>query len=127
MPVTAIRTPTARARFATSTMRSVGRRVRPAMLVSAAAAQWNVPRRRCRGRNHEVDPRGQQPSAGFWRARACGREAPGAEGGGCCASSRRRRGSCGPEDSTYDQQDIVTGKAQFGLDVYPRRNGLRVD
>ncbi len=31
----------------------------------------------------------------------------------------------GKDTSTYDQKDIVTGKAQFGLDVYPRRHGLR--
>ena len=93
------------------------------MLVSAAAAQWNVPAASATARNHEVIHAGEQPhgsGTARWspRPRSCR-----------CRSRRTLQFKpktawrfVGKDTSTYDQKDIVTGKAQFGLDVY--RDGM---
>ena len=93
------------------------------MLVSAAAAQWNVPGVANARREPRSRPR-QRAAAGSATARSC-RRRPSCR---CrrprsCSSSRRPRGASSARSSRiYDQTDIITGKAQFGLDVF--RDGM---
>ena len=93
-----------------------------AMLVSAAAAQWNVAAAECTTGNHEVihQASGRRLAYGALVPAAAKLPVPKAE------ELRFKPKSAwtlvGQETSTYDQQDIVTGKAQFGLDVF--RDGM---
>jgi isoquinoline 1-oxidoreductase beta subunit len=92
------------------------------MLVSAAAAQWNVPASQCVARNHEVvhEASGRRLAFGALVPAAAKLTVPKPE------ELRFKPKSAwkliGQQTSTYDQKDIVTGKAQFGLDVY--RDGM---
>ena len=82
---------------------------------------------RARVRVHGPEPRSgahaERPQARLRRAGAGGGQAGRAEGRGAEVQAERPRGaSSARTPSTYDQQDIVTGKAQFGLDVF--REGM---
>jgi isoquinoline 1-oxidoreductase beta subunit len=93
-----------------------------AMLVSAAAAQWNVPVSECTTANHEVrhQASGRRLAYGALVPAAAKLSVPKAETLVFKPKSARRY--VGQQTSTYDQHDIVTGKAQFGLDVF--RDGM---
>jgi isoquinoline 1-oxidoreductase beta subunit len=92
------------------------------MLVSAAAAQWGVPASECSTRNHEVvhQASGRRLAYGALVPAAAKLAVPKPEE--LRFKPRADRRLIGQETSTYDQQDIVTGKAQFGLDVF--RDGM---
>ena len=93
-----------------------------AMLVSAAAAQWNVPASQCTTSNHEVvhQASGRRLAYGALVPAAAKLPVPAADSLQFKPKTAWRL--IGQETSTYDQQDIYTGKAQFGLDVY--REGM---
>jgi isoquinoline 1-oxidoreductase beta subunit len=92
------------------------------MLVSAAAAQWGVPASECSTRSHEVlhQASGRRLAYGALVPAAAKLAVPKPEELRFKPKADRRL--VGQETSTYDQQDIVTGKAQFGLDVF--RDGM---
>jgi isoquinoline 1-oxidoreductase subunit beta len=92
------------------------------MLVSAAAAQWNVPAAQCIARNHEVvhEASGRRLAYGALVPAAAKLTVPNAKELQFKPKTAFRL--IGKDTSTYDQKDIVTGKAQFGLDVY--RDGM---
>src|SRR6185503_3599069 len=85
------------------------------MLVSAAAAQWNVPAAQCVVRNHEVIHEASNRRVGFGALvpAAAKLSVPKAEDLRFKPKTAGKLG--GEQTSTYDQKDIVTGKAQFGL------------
>ena len=94
------------------------------MLVSAAAAQWNVPAARVRGPEPRGRARRERTQASAYGAlvpAAAKLPVPKAEDAAVQARDRLALSSARTR-ATYDQQDIVTGKAQFGLDVY--REGM---
>jgi len=92
------------------------------MLVSAAAAQWNVPAAQCVARNHEVihEASGRRLAYGALVPAAAKLAVPRAED--LRFKPKTAWKLVGQATSTYDQKDIVTGKAPFGLDVY--RDGM---
>ena len=92
------------------------------MLVSAAAAQWNVPAAQCVARNHEVihEASGRRLAFGALVPAAAKLTVPKPEELQFKPKTAWRM--VGKDTATYDQKDIVTGKAQFGLDVY--REGM---
>jgi isoquinoline 1-oxidoreductase beta subunit len=92
------------------------------MLVTAAAAQWNVPAAQCVARNHEVihEASGRRLAFGALVPAAAKLTVPKPEELQFKPKTAWRM--VGKDTATYDQKDIVTGKAQFGLDVY--REGM---
>jgi isoquinoline 1-oxidoreductase subunit beta len=92
------------------------------MLVSAAAAQWTVPESECTAQNHEVVhmPSGRRLGYGALVPAAAKLGVPKAEM--LTFKPRTAWRFVGKDTSTYDQRDIVTGKAQFGLDIF--REGM---
>jgi len=92
------------------------------MLISAAAAQWNVPVSEITTANHQVrhQASGRTLAYGALVPAAAKLSVPKPEGLQFKARSAWR--FIGQETKAYDQQDIVTGKAQFGLDVF--RDGM---
>lgn len=92
------------------------------MLVAAAAAQWNVPPEECAARNHEVvhQPSGRRLGYGTLVPAASKLPVPPADRLQFKPRSEWRL--VGKETAIYDQTDIVTGKARFGLDVF--RDGM---
>lgn len=92
------------------------------MLVSAAAAQWTVPESECTARNHEVvhTPSGRRIGYGALVPAAAKIGVP--KGESLKFKPRDAWRFVGKDTSTYDQKDIVTGKAQFGLDIF--REGM---
>jgi isoquinoline 1-oxidoreductase subunit beta len=92
------------------------------MLVSAAAAQWRVPESECTAKNHEVvhTPSGRKLGYGALVPAAAKVGVP--KGEALKFKPRTEWRFVGKDTSTYDQQDIVTGKAQFGLDIF--RDGM---
>ncbi len=92
------------------------------MLVSAAAAQWSVPASECAARNHEVvhTPSGRTIGYGALASAAAKLPVPKADDVQLKPKSAFRY--IGKDTTIYDAQDIVTGKAQFGLDVF--REGM---
>jgi isoquinoline 1-oxidoreductase beta subunit len=92
------------------------------MLVSAAAAQWKVPVAECVARNHEVihDASGRRLGYGALAAAAGRLPVPRPEE--LRFKPRTEWRFVGQDRPTYDQADIVTGKAQFGHDIF--RDGM---
>ena len=127
---TATRTPTARARSATSTTRSAAPAPpRASMLVSAAAAQWNVPAGECDGaesRSGALHASNRRLGYGALVPAAAKLPVPKRESR--CSSRPRPPGSSSARSADiYDLHDIITGKAQFGLDIFREGMVLRVD
>lgn len=93
-----------------------------AMLVSAAAAQWRVPESECTAQNHEVvhTSSGRRLGYGALVPAAASLSVPKAEM--LTFKPRTAWRFVGKDTSIYDQRDIVTGKAQFGLDIF--RDGM---
>jgi isoquinoline 1-oxidoreductase beta subunit len=92
------------------------------MLITAAAAQWNVPASECAARNHEIvhDKSGKKAAFGALVPAAAKLPVPKKES--LQFKPRAAWKFVGQEREIYDLRDIVTGKAQFGLDVY--RDGM---
>jgi isoquinoline 1-oxidoreductase subunit beta len=92
------------------------------MLVTAAAAQWTVPESECTARNHEVvhTPSGRTLGYGALVPAAAKLGVP--KGEALKFKTRDTWRFVGKDTATYDQQDIITGKAQFGLDIF--RDGM---
>ena len=89
-----------------------------AMLIQAAAAQWQVPAAECETGLHEVVHKASGRRAAVRIARARGREAAGAEGRDAARSSRAAPGATSARIAPlYDLADIVNGKAVFGMDA----------
>ena len=93
-----------------------------AMLVAAAASQWGVSTSDCVTRNHQVvhQPTGRTLDYGALVPAAAKLSVP--KGESLRFKDRTAWKFVGRDTSTYDQKDIVTGKAQFGLDVF--REGM---
>jgi isoquinoline 1-oxidoreductase beta subunit len=92
------------------------------MLVSAAAAQWNVPAAQCVVRNHEVIHEASNRRLGFGALVPAAAKLTVPKAEELQFKPKTAWKLVGQQTSTYDQKDIVTGKAQFGLDVY--RDGM---
>jgi isoquinoline 1-oxidoreductase beta subunit len=92
------------------------------MLISAAAAQWNVPAASCVARNHEVihEASGRRAAYGALVPAAAKLTVPKPEQ--LQFKPKTAWKFVGKDTSIYDLSNIVAGKAQFGLDVY--RDGM---
>jgi isoquinoline 1-oxidoreductase beta subunit len=92
------------------------------MLISAAAAQWNVPAAQCVAENHEVVHRasGRKLAYGALVPAASRLQVPKKED--LRFKEKTAWKFVGKERPIYDLGDITTGKAPFGLDVY--REGM---
>jgi isoquinoline 1-oxidoreductase beta subunit len=92
------------------------------MLVGAAAAQWNVPPSECVARMHEVvhQPSGRKLGYGALVPAASRLPVPKAEA--LQFKPRTAWRLVGKETTAYDQPNILTGKAQFGMDTF--RDGM---
>jgi isoquinoline 1-oxidoreductase beta subunit len=92
------------------------------MLVSAAAAQWNVPAAECTAANHEIvhAKSGKKLGYGALVPAASKLAVPKKESLTFKAKSAWK--FVGKEREIYDLKDITTGKAPFGLDIY--RDGM---
>ncbi len=93
-----------------------------AMLVSAAAAQWGVPASECTTANHEVLHRGSNRRVGYGALVPAAATLPAPDPDTLRFKARDAWTFVGKEREIYDLGDIVTGKAQFGLDVF--RDGM---
>ena len=93
-----------------------------AMLVMAAAGQWGVSSSECITRNHQVvhEPTGRTLDYGALVPAAAKLSVP--KGESLRFKERRAWKFVGQDTVIYDQKDIVTGKAQFGLDIF--RDGM---
>jgi isoquinoline 1-oxidoreductase subunit beta len=87
------------------------------MLVTAAAAQWNVPAAQCTTANHEVvhQASGRRIGYGALAAAAGSLEVPKAET--LVFKPKTAWTLVGKERPIYDLTDVITGKAQFGNDI----------
>jgi isoquinoline 1-oxidoreductase beta subunit len=92
------------------------------MLVTAAAAQWNVPVSQCTTLNHEVVHQASGRRLGYGALAAAAGKLAVPKPETLEFKPRSAWKFVGKEHPAYDQTDIVTGKAQFGLDVY--REGM---
>jgi len=92
------------------------------MLVTAAAAQWNVPASECAAQNHEIvhAKSGKKIGYGALVPAAAKLPVPGKDALKFKAKTAWK--FVGKERQIYDLKDIITGKAPFGLDVY--RDGI---
>jgi isoquinoline 1-oxidoreductase beta subunit len=88
------------------------------MLRSAAAAQWGVPVSECAPSNHEIvhAPSGRRLGFGALVPAASRLPVPAPDSLQFKPKTAWRY--VGKETSIYDQPDIVTGRAQFGLDIF---------
>jgi isoquinoline 1-oxidoreductase beta subunit len=93
-----------------------------AMLVSAAAAQWNVPPAQCTTANHEVIHQASNRRIGYGALAAAAGKLPVPKAEELQFKPKTAWKFVGQEHSIYDQSDILTGKAQFGLDIF--REGM---
>lgn len=93
-----------------------------AMLVMAAAGQWGVSSSECITRNHQVvhQPSGRTLDYGALVSAAAKQSVP--KGESLRFKERPAWKFVGRDTVTYDQKDIVTGKARFGLDIF--REGM---
>jgi isoquinoline 1-oxidoreductase beta subunit len=88
------------------------------MLVSAAAAQWKVPASECTARNHEVIHQASGRRVGYGALATAAGALPVPRPEDLRFKPKSEWRFVGKERPAYDQADIITGKAQFGLDVF---------
>ncbi len=93
-----------------------------AMLISAAAAQWNVPAAECFAQDHEVVHRPSNRRLAFGALVAAAARLPVPQPETLVFKPKSEWRLVGQERPVYDLNDITTGKALFGLDVY--RDGM---
>jgi len=92
------------------------------MLVTAAAAQWNVPASECVTENHEVLHRSSGRKAGYGALVPAASRLPVPKKEDLKFKEKSEWKFVGKERPIYDLADITTGKASFGLDIY--RDGM---
>jgi isoquinoline 1-oxidoreductase beta subunit len=92
------------------------------MLVSAAAAQWKVPEAECTTRNHEVVHQATNRTLAYGALVPAAARLTVPKADTLRFKDKTAWRFVGKPTSVYDQQDIITGKAQFGLDVF--RDGM---
>src|SRR6266403_5897587 len=98
-------------------MRQVGGAGR-AMLITAAAAQWNVSSRACTTEPHFVVHRGSGRKLGYGELAAAAAKLPVPKAEDLKLKSRSEWRYIGKEsNSLFDLPDMVTGKAIFGMDA----------
>jgi isoquinoline 1-oxidoreductase beta subunit len=93
-----------------------------AMLVSAAAAQWNVPVAECAAQNHEVVHTPSNRRLAFGALVPAAAKLPVPAAASLQFKPRTQWKFVGKEHPIYDLTDITTGKGTFGQDVY--RDGM---
>ncbi|HLQ76402.1 MAG TPA: molybdopterin cofactor-binding domain-containing protein [Terriglobia bacterium] len=92
------------------------------MLVSAAAAQWNVPATDCFAQNHEVIHRPTNRRLAYGALVPAAAKLPVPQPATLQFKPKSDWKFVGKERPIYDLNDITVGKAPFGLDVY--RDGM---
>ena len=92
------------------------------MLVSAAAAHWNVPVGECAAKNHEVVHTGSGRTLGYGALTAGAAKLPVPKPAQVTLKPKSAFRFIGKDTTIFDARDIVTGKAQFGHDVF--RDGM---
>jgi isoquinoline 1-oxidoreductase beta subunit len=92
------------------------------MLVTAAAAQWNVPVAECFAQNHQVLHRPTNRRFDFGTLVSAAAKLPVPQAAALKFKAKTEWKFVGKERPTYDLNDITTGKAPFGLDIY--RDGM---
>jgi isoquinoline 1-oxidoreductase subunit beta len=93
-----------------------------AMLVSAAASQWNVPAAECQTEPHEVVHAGSGRRIGYGSLVAAASKLPVPKPGEVAFKPKSAWRYMGKDQPIYDLRDIVTGKATFGMDT--RQDGM---
>lgn len=93
-----------------------------AMLVDAAAARWSVPASECVAQMHEVVHQASGRRLGYGALVPAAAQLPVPNADQLQFKPRSAWRFIGRDSDIYDQTDIVTGKAQFGLDVF--REGM---
>jgi len=92
------------------------------ILVSAAAAQWNVPATDCFAQNHEVIHRPTNRRLAYGALVPAAAKLPVPQPATLQFKPKSDWKFVGKERPIYDLNDITVGKAPFGLDVY--RDGM---
>ena len=92
------------------------------MLITAAAAQWNVPAAEITTANHEVVHAKSGKKAGYGTLVAAAAKLPVPTKDALKFKAKTAWKFVGKEQQIYDLKPIVTGTAPFGLDVY--REGM---
>src|SRR5262249_160041 len=93
-----------------------------AMLVSAAAAQWNVPASQCVAQNHEIVHQRSGRKLGYGSLVSAAGRLPVPKKNDLQFKPKTAWRFVGKERPIYDLADIAIGKAPFGLDIY--REGM---
>ena len=88
-----------------------------AMLITAAAAQWNVPASECTTGLHEVVHAGSNRRIGYGALVPAAAKLPVPKPGEVKFKAKSAWRYVGKEQPIYDLSDIVTGKAEFGMDL----------
>ena len=88
-----------------------------AMLIGAAAAQWNVPASECSTDLHEVVHRATNRRLGYGALVPAASKLPVPKPGEVQFKAKSAWRYVGKEQPIYDLSDIVTGKAEFGMDL----------
>jgi isoquinoline 1-oxidoreductase beta subunit len=97
-------------------MRQVGAAGR-AMLISAAAAQWNVSPKECSTEPHFVVHRASGRKLGYGELAAAAAKLPVPKTEDVPLKARSEWRYIGKDNSLFDLADIVTGQAVFGMDA----------
>jgi len=92
------------------------------MLVSAAAAQWNVPASECAAQLHEVVHQASGRRLGYGALAGAAGKLPVPSATQVQLKARNAWRYIGKDFLAYDLGDIVTGKAGFGMDA--KRDGM---
>jgi isoquinoline 1-oxidoreductase beta subunit len=92
------------------------------MLVTAAASQWSVPAAEISVANHEVTHAKSGKKLGFGALVAAAAKLPVPTKDALKFKTKEQWKYVGKERPIYDLNNIATGKAEFGLDVY--RDGM---
>lgn len=103
-------------RFFFKRMRVAGATART-MLERAAAAKWNVDASECYAENHQVKLRGSDQALGFGELVADARQLPVPKEDELKLKPRSQWRYIGKDVPITDMQDILTGKAVFGIDA----------
>ena len=92
------------------------------MLVSAAAAQWNVAPRECHTESHEVVHQASGRRIGYGALAAAAGKLAVPKPEELTFKPKTAWHFVGKQHPIYDLGDVITGKAQFGMDVF--REGM---
>jgi len=92
------------------------------MLISAAATQWNVPASECTTANHQVVHAKSKRTIGYGALVPAAAKLPVPKAADVTFKPKSAWKFVGKERKIYDLNNITTGKAEFGLDVY--REGM---